>query len=547
MDFQFINLQNNTRNTLKLCYQHQIISYEEYIKIGNNINTLPYKSLSNIYEKLNYLLENNKVTSKPSTNILNQHNQILQEQQRIIQQQQQQISQIVNFFSDIDDNDNPNNRYQTQQNQRLQNISVSKDYLPRMNTPQIQNKQPRNNFEIEYQERFQQRTNFNNDMYQPQIQQEIQQGITNKSHQHHLIHKNDYDRDNFYQQEELKRKQFEKTQYLREKMYQEKARKRRMEFENSIQMEINQDFNPYQILQCQPNSDIEIIKKNYKILAMKYHPDRPNGDTQKFQMITKAYLYLIEEYKKKTVDKNFNELKNDFQNFQEKQDNTPKPEVNKDNFNIKLFNKIFMENHISEPNEEGYQDWYKNQDEKEIENTPVFSDKFNINVFNTMFENTKNDNNCQEIVKHVDPKPTNINNELAYSNLGEGGINDFSGISSNNQLNYTDLKLAHTKTKLINTTQVKPRKQYKSVDEFEKDRENVPREMSPEELIEYQRKKKQNEIEEFERRKRLERYDNRHFENYERVNRLMLPHFNVNNQSQLTNTNNNDKLMISNY
>lgn len=526
MDFQFINLQNNTRNTLKLCYQYKIILYDEYIKIGNNISALPYKSLSNIYEKLNYLLENNKITSKPSTNILNEHNKILQEQEKIIKRQQQQISQIVNLFSDTDENDNPDNRYQTEQNQRSQDISISKDYLPRINTPHIQNKQPRNNFEIEYQERFQQRTDFNNNMYQTEI---------TDNHQDEIIHKSDYDRDNFYKQEEMKQKQFEKTQYLREKMYKEKTHKRRMEFENSIKQKIDQNFNPYQILKCQPNSDIEIIKKNYKILAMKYHPDRPSGDTHEFQLITKAYLYLIEEYKK-TIDKNCNDLKNDFQSFQETQTNTPKQnmDVNKDNFNVKLFNKIFMENHITEPNDEGYQDWYKNQDEKDIQTTPIFSDKFNINVFNSMFENTKNDNNCQDIIKHQEPTPTNISNELAYSNLGESSINDFSGISSNNQLNYTDLKLAHTKTKLINTTQVKAKKQYTTIDEFEKDRENVPREMSPEELIEYQLKEKQNQIDEFERRKRLERYDNQHFENYEKINKLMLPKFNNVEKSQLT-------------
>lgn len=49
----------------------------------------------------------------------------------------------------------------------------------------------------------------------------------------------------------------------------------------------DEDMNPqkeidnkelYDILEIPPQSDIEAVKKCYKILAKKYHPDRPGGN-----------------------------------------------------------------------------------------------------------------------------------------------------------------------------------------------------------------------------------------------------------------------------
>ena len=41
--------------------------------------------------------------------------------------------------------------------------------------------------------------------------------------------------------------------------------------------------------------DIEVINKNYKLLAKKYHPDMPNGDHECFQRINAAHKLLKKE------------------------------------------------------------------------------------------------------------------------------------------------------------------------------------------------------------------------------------------------------------
>ena len=42
------------------------------------------------------------------------------------------------------------------------------------------------------------------------------------------------------------------------------------------------------------NPSIETIKKQYRILALRYHPDKPSGSTESFHKLTEAYDFLIQ-------------------------------------------------------------------------------------------------------------------------------------------------------------------------------------------------------------------------------------------------------------
>jgi curved DNA-binding protein CbpA len=507
-----ISLINNIYILLQKNYENNLIIFDDYTEIKSKINKLSTKSLMIIFNKLNYLNEDYK------NKLLNQQN-VINKQQNMINQQQNQINSIVNLFNNdfnLEDNicNEISNKFNNESNGRRSLINTQQEYLPRISYPQIQNKQPRNSFEVDYQQRFQQR----NDLEPSSPSNDDDNMINTQNNNQDEININNINKNDFNTQETGRIKNFEKSQYLRKKVFEEKSRRRKLEFNKYLE-DINNNLDPYSILGCSENCSIVDIKKSYKRLAMKWHPDR-GGDSDKFNLLTKAYLSLIDKYKQSQDNNSFSDLKISSTDYVKQQDNNPRENVkmDSDNFNIETFNKMYTENRLSDVNDEGYTNWYK--EGEDIDDTPIISsDKFNINIFNSVFENSKNDNNSNSIVEYKDPIPTNINNELAFNNLGEGNINDFSGNSNN--LNYTDLKVAHTKTKLIDTNKVNI-KNYKNIEDLEKDRSNISYKMSNSDLKEYNNKKRLEEMTELSRQNRLKQNDTHHFNNYNKVHKILI-------------------------
>lgn len=66
----------------------------------------------------------------------------------------------------------------------------------------------------------------------------------------------------------------------------------------------------YQILQVTSDADSNIIRKAYRILALRYHPDRSQGDKEKMIEITEAYNILMDPEKRKQFDREYYGRKN---------------------------------------------------------------------------------------------------------------------------------------------------------------------------------------------------------------------------------------------
>ena len=66
------------------------------------------------------------------------------------------------------------------------------------------------------------------------------------------------------------------------------------------------DLEYYEILEIQRDADSGAIKKAYRKQALKYHPDRNQGDKEaedKFKQVNEAYQVLSDPQKKSTYDR----------------------------------------------------------------------------------------------------------------------------------------------------------------------------------------------------------------------------------------------------
>jgi len=517
------NLIIETDNLLNSVYSNSLIDKMSYQKISNSLRSqnISIQSLYKIKDKLGILLMRNSNADKKSYDqeLFKHQKRQIEDQRMMIEKQSNQINKIVNFFNNdfiLEDNHNEiNNRYHLESTDRSSIVNKPSEYLPRLSQPKIQGKLARNNFEIDYQERFQQRNDFNHESYMSNVNKDERIQKINDQ-----LDKDDI-RKNFSLNEREQLRKFQNSQNIRKKLFEKNLRDRRDEFIKNLSTMKENNLDPYNILGCNKNDNIDVIKSKYKKMALMYHPDRPNGNTEKFQLITKAWLSIVEDFKNHASYKDFNTMREDGKNYMKKQNNEKKVNINidKDNFNIKLFNKIYDDNKLMDNNDEGYGDWFKN-DHLQINDQPkIFSDKFNINVFNSVFEDSKKANTQNQVITYKEPIPTNINNELAFNNLGEDRIVDFSG--NTDSLNFTDLKMAHTNSNLIDTRSVNI-KEYKNVEDLEKARSNISYNMNEEDQYEYNLRKQNDEREEIERQRRLKHYDEKHLQNYNRVHKMLI-------------------------
>ena len=247
-------------------------------------------------------------------------------------------------------------------------------------------------------------------------------------------------------------------------------KKRTQEFKSEINGLKTIRVNPLKVFELPENFTLEQLKISYKKLALKYHPDRPNGNEIKFQIITKIYLALFEDYKTKQPDKQYLDLRNGSRDFITKQNNQKKQNIHMDaeKFNLTLFNKIYDENKLYSSNDNGYGKWL--QDDNAIKPPKLFSKSFNINVFNTFFNDERaNYAKGREIVEYKDPEAQGTS--MNYGKIGEDKINDFTS-NHNSTTQYSDLKKAYTDTFLVPTEDV-TRTNYKGINHLKQDRSNI--------------------------------------------------------------------------
>lgn len=343
--------------------------------------------------------------------------------------------------------------------------------------------------------------------------------------------------------------EFELEQRRRAEAFKEAQRKRRMEYQTKLSELENNKVDALRIFGLGPNYTLEELKHAYKRLAIETHPDRPGGNTERFQTVTKCYMSLLEKLKG-TQERTFDELKKGSRDFIKEQPvSSHIPEVYRTkgfkgadqdikrltggetidltakNFNVKLFNKVYEANKLWDPNDDGYDDWFRKGDVDDIiKAPPVFSNKFNIDVFNSTFGDWKTQvdqyrkqSSAEGTVMEYNEPRALINTTASWTLVDAGQkINDFTKApDQGGNLGYTDLKLAYGgNCDMINPATAEVRESYKNIDELKRARESISYTMSPQDMARAEARKYaelQAEEERLERLRNHERIQANHY------------------------------------
>ena len=89
-------------------------------------------------------------------------------------------------------------------------------------------------------------------------------------------------------------------------------------------------------------------------------------------------------------------LRSASQTYFDTQKNNSKQNVHlsKDKFNVRVFNKLYEDHRLDDPNDAGYEKWLRSEENSGYEQPKIFSDKFNINVLG--YRNSYLWANCNE-------------------------------------------------------------------------------------------------------------------------------------------------------
>ena len=287
-------------------------------------------------------------------------------------------------------------------------------------------------------------------------------------------------------------------------------------------MRIHNDvyFNPYKILEIDKEYTPETLKEKYKIAALKYHPDK-GGDVDTFKDVTQSYIYLLKKYKENLPDKQIYELKDEFETFTKEQKDNKNIMMKDRNFNLENFNNVFNDNCVNKTN--GYDDFMKNGETsiKEENDSYIFSDKFNLSIFNKIFNTKSKKTKKDSIVVYKEPETIfQSNNGFSKLDEDEEDVDDFtSGFTFNQKIHYTDCKRAYTSPEDLSNIDISA---FDSMDDLEKHRSNISYTMNNEDSEKYNNYIELEKIKEQQRLKKIEKRDMGILKKYRKLNNIML-------------------------
>ena len=289
-------------------------------------------------------------------------------------------------------------------------------------------------------------------------------------------------------------------------------------------------IDPYELFNISKDFTWIELKESFRKMAMQFHPDKPDGNKDIFNIITHCFEKLAYEYKKREEDLSHIELKKQSSEYFNKiiSEQVPHPSIinTKDNERFaKRCNKNCEKCKVyGDEVEFGYGESMEESTNirEDIKIDKLVKKKIDNKSFNELFNSRVPIN--KQLVKYKEPEPLLLAKNLQFTELDNKRPDDYSSsYRKQNSLSYTDYMKAHDGTRLIDTSIIKGKKEFKSVEEYEIYRDNnAKKELSAKELKLQEIKRLKEEKEEALRLERLKRYDNKIEMSYEKANRLFL-------------------------
>jgi curved DNA-binding protein CbpA len=228
----------------------------------------------------------------------------------------------------------------------------------------------------------------------------------------------------------------------------------------------------------------ESLKKAYKRTAIKAHPDK-GGSEEYFEAVTRAYAYLTEilKHMKGGKKENYSGTVQSSQSVHSQRDRDAKQweysgepvRLNAKNLDMNAFNKLFQENHLPDPDSDGYGDWLKTNDSSSAASSLKFKGGFNRDVFNRMFdEESKKSSHDRSSQLMIHP------GEMALTLNPTSGVDlvidrpsSFTA-APNSKMQFTDLRGAYTSESTISDKVSNVQVKERNLEQYRASREKAP-------------------------------------------------------------------------
>ena len=292
-------------------------------------------------------------------------------------------------------------------------------------------------------------------------------------------------------------------------------------------------LDPYRVLGVAPDFTWDELKAAFRKISAQVHPDK-GGSAELFNAVTECFRTLGMELKAREADRPHHVRRQPAREYVQEQEHEKEQEKEQverfqagDTFTTK-FNKVFDENKLEdEGNDFGYgSTMTKSMATREDFSKPASTapKSFSNERFNRAFDETVSAPK-QEVTVYREPEALPMSKRLQFTELGADKPGDYtkSEDADSRSLKYTDYMRAHTTERLVDPRSIKTRKEYRSVDDYEKDRERTLKKKPSKEETSYREQRElEEERAEEDRRRRLADHDARVARQYERVNTKFL-------------------------